>query len=107
MIIACAFKEVAILLFYDAGVQTTLGDYLVLDASSGVLPERIVIALLFGVLKAGFKTPDFGLGSERLCASFIEIIRVITTIHLSSSQIITDLCFLLCFAFDAGCANNY
>ena len=46
MIIACAFKEVAILFFYDAGVQTTLGDYLVLDASSSVLLERIVITHL-------------------------------------------------------------
>ena len=59
MIIACAFKEVAILFFYDACVQTTLGDYLVLDAFSGVLPERIVITPYFVVLKAGFKTSIF------------------------------------------------
>ena len=56
VIIAFAIKKVAILFFYDAGVQTTLGDYDVLDASSGVLPERIVITLYFAVLKAGFMT---------------------------------------------------
>jgi hypothetical protein len=53
--ITFAFKEVAILLFCDAGVQTTLGDYLVLDAPSSVLPESIVNTPCFVVLKAGFK----------------------------------------------------
>ena len=45
VIIACAFKEVAILFSYDAGVQTTLGDYHVLDAPFSVLLERIVTTL--------------------------------------------------------------
>jgi len=45
---------VATLFFYDARVQTILEDYFVLDASSGVLPERIVTALYFVVLKADF-----------------------------------------------------
>ena len=42
----CCQKSV-MLFFYDARVQTTLGDYSVLDASSGVLPERIVITHIF------------------------------------------------------------
>jgi len=55
VIITCAVKEVAILLSYDAFVQTTLGDYIVLDAPPGVLLGRIVITPYFVVLKAGFK----------------------------------------------------
>ena len=87
MIIAFAVKEVAILFSYDADVQTTLGDYPVLDAPSSVLPERIVNTHYFVVLKAGFMISNhLNLGSERQCASPIEIKRVITAEHLLSSN---------------------
>lgn len=90
VIIASAVKVVAILLFYDADVQTTLGDYHVLDAPSSVLPERIVITYYFVVLKAGFMI----FFDRNAYASTIETKRVITAKHSPFSKILTIFLFL-------------
>jgi len=92
--IACAIQKAAMLFVRDACVQTILEEYLyiVSDAPFGVLPNRITVSHRFVVLKAGFMISR----SERLCASPIEIIRVIT-----AKQFLTMVCNFILFLLGA------
>ncbi len=100
MIIARAVQNCRnAILSHDARVQTTLGEYLVLDAGSGVLLGRIVMAHpISSSLRLVSRLDSLARKwSERLCASFIETIRVITAIHLLEilELIYFDVFFLL------------